>query len=748
MAAPLSEIGVMALNAPTSIATSREDDYEVISYSTTQTTTSNGSDSDGPPSSPFVQDVQDVSESANLENISPNKMLRLTSKSPVEREPTSPLKMLKSRASPTSTQSPRKTSHDYMKSPRKMSAPEKRFPVRPSISQSISSPPPEKTSPPPPPVERSLSIDDVLKNNEGLTKAIEILEDNDSEHEEFVEETFVTSAAKNGDETTMDDTMVSTFSNFSAMPDMTMFAKLGQTPKHATMGPTPRRAPFDTPAAAARRRPMSTYSPSPTPRATRTETRDDTNLLDFTEQFNNFSGRRQSPNKTGRESPMKGSDMPWMPSTPSVNRNNMSNLLDFDIPPAPTPRSMPSITPRELETLKSGFLSEISSLKASLSGQEAQVAFLKTAVGDAEKRVGECLEQVREERNLKDQLLVEKEEWDKRGREMEAVLRNVKEEILHGERERDDLEGRLEETERRREMSEVMAQEAERQLAALKAGKPPPAPSSPKAGECACGGQRNVEMAVEKVSRELHTLYKDKHETKVAALKKSYERRWEKKIADLESQIADLTRENEELRLGRDATMTKVDPRAQDELSAQAAKAKELESELEGLNEVLRSIQGDNHDLRGMLDEERAEKGRLVQAVDEMIPLVQAFDDLLAEKEREKEKERVPPPTPTSSGLASPRARPVSQIGMARGSGLRAPGGKPPLTQESRIGRVGMAGGMGSERSRSGSSAGGGRPGSGLGFAAGTGYLAGGAGRSGIMNSIEKMGSFRGRAGE
>ncbi|EHK96132.1 hypothetical protein M7I_8167 [Glarea lozoyensis 74030] len=468
-----------------------------------------------------------------------------------------------------------------------MSAPEKRFPVRPSISQSISSPPPEKTSPPPPPVERSLSIDDVLKNNEGLTKAIEILEDNDSEHEEFVEETFVTSAAKNGDETTMDDTMVSTFSNFSAMPDMTMFAKLGQTPKHATMGPTPRRAPFDTPAAAARRRPMN-----------------------------------------------------------------------FDIPPAPTPRSMPSITPRELETLKSGFLSEISSLKASLSGQEAQVAFLKTAVGDAEKRVGECLEQVREERNLKDQLLVEKEEWDKRGREMEAVLRNVKEEILHGERERDDLEGRLEETERRREMSEVMAQEAERQLAALKAGKPPPAPSSPKAGECACGGQRNVEMAVEKVSRELHTLYKDKHETKVAALKKSYERRWEKKIADLESQIADLTRENEELRLGRDATMTKVDPRAQDELSAQAAKAKELESELEGLNEVLRSIQGDNHDLRGMLDEERAEKGRLVQAVDEMIPLVQAFDDLLAEKEREKEKERVPPPTPTSSGLASPRARP------------------------------------------------------------------------------------------
>jgi chromosome segregation ATPase len=149
----------------------------------------------------------------------------------------------------------------------------------------------------------------------------------------------------------------------------------------------------------------------------------------------------------------------------------MSNLLDFDIPPAPTPRSMPSITPRELESLKSNFLSEISSLKASLSGKEAEIQSLKTAVGDAEKRVGESLEQVREERNLKDQLAAQKEEWEKRGREMEAVLRNVKEEIVHGEREREDLEGRLDEGERRREAAEMMAQEAESKMAAMKAGK-------------------------------------------------------------------------------------------------------------------------------------------------------------------------------------------------------------------------------------------------------------------------------------
>jgi hypothetical protein len=751
----------MALNAPTSLDMSRDDDYEVISYSTEGTTTqttppSSNDENDGPPSSPFVQDVSDH---ANMENISPKKILRLASKSPVEREPTSPLKMLKSRASPTSTHSPRKTSHDYMKSPRKMSAPEKRFPVRPSISSTISSPPLERSPPPEPRpalVERTLSIDDVLRNNEGLTKAIEILEDNDGEHEEFVaEDTFVSSAARHGgDEVNMDDTMVSTFSNFSAVPDMTTFAKLGHSPaKPSILGPTPRRTPLDTPAAAARRRPMSTYSPSPTPRASRPETKDDTNLLDFTEQFNNFSGRRESPNKSGRQSPMRNHDMPWMPATPSVNRNNMSNLLDFDIPPAPTPRSMPSITPRELESLKSNFLSEISSLKAALSGQEAQVNFLKTAMGDAEKRVGESMEQVREERSLKEQLLLEKEAWDKRGREMEAVLRNVKEEIQHGERERDELEGRLEETERRREMSEVMAQEAESKLAAMKAGKTPPTPTSPtqepRSGDCVCGGPRNVELAVEKVSRELHTLYKDKHETKVAALKKSYERRWEKKINDLEHQIEDLTKENEELR--RDTTMTKVNPRSQDEITqdlekqaAKDARSMEIEAELEGLNEVVRSVKEDNSTLRRLLDEERVEKSKLVTAVDEMIPLVAAFDDMLAEMNNN------PPPTPTttpavmSPGLKSPRSRPVSQIGsISRASGLRAPtsSSKPPLTNESRIGRGGFGmGGAGSERSRSGSSQGMyGRPGSGLGFVAGNGP------RSGIMSSIERMGSHKGR---
>ena len=706
--------------------------------------------SDSPPSSPFVPNVSSDSLEDG-ENISPIKASRLAAKSPIDREHNSPLKMLKSRTSPTSlSRSPRKD-QSPTRSPRKLSQPEKRFPVKPSspIKAIVS---PEKR---PVVMERTLDIDDMLRDNEGLTKAIEILEDGDSDEYQTSDDTMLTTVGGGrgqSEETSMDDTMVSTFSEFSAVPDMTMFNKIGHSPtKFAELGPTPRRTQMNTPATL--RRPAThDRTPSPTPRGHRYgRSKDEGNttnlILDFTEQFNGFSGRAQamSPTRQGRQSPLKNSTVPdssWA-STPSVTRHNMSNLLDFDIPPAPTPRSMPSITPRELESLKSNFLSEISSLKASLSGKEAEVQSLKTAVGDAEKRVGESMEQIREERNLKEQLAADKEDWEKRGREMEAVLRNVKEEIVHGERERDELEGRLEECERRREAAEIMAQEAESKMAGMKAGKVPSGSenSDSKSGECGCGG-RAVEIAVEKVSRELHTLYKEKHETKVSALKKSYERRWDKKITELEHQVEDLSKENEELKLGRDTTMTKVEPRSSEEITqdlekaaARDAKTAELEASLEGLAQEIKSVKHDNNDLRQLLDEERVEKSKLVQAVDEMIPLVAAFDDMLANMDS------VPANLPDTASTPAPptpsqKHSNVENLrgSISRASGLRAPTGiaKP---GESRIGRGGFGAPApaGGSRERSGSAQGVNRPGSGMGY------------RSGIMSSIEKMGSYRGR---
>ncbi|PQE07595.1 kinetoplast-associated KAP protein [Rutstroemia sp. NJR-2017a BBW] len=631
--------------------------YEDNSYA------ENTPDSTSPASSsPFIDATVDAAD-PNRENISPTKGHRLSLKGPVDRDHPSPLKMLKSLTSPS--HSPR-TSVDFANSPRKNSAP-KRFPVKPSIAS------PAKT---PVVVETDIDMDEVPGDNEGLNKAMEILEDidpdgshDDSRDEgQTIDETFAIiesgsgasgSVAENEAQNLMDDTMISTLSDFSAMPDMTMFAKLGRTPRQNHRMSTP---------VTARRNVDGTNSPSPTPRAHRNvKSRDDgdtTNLiLDFTQQMNGFSGRGPSPAKH-RMSPSKTSmsDMPWYSqntaATPTSNR--MSNLLDFDIPPAPTPRSMPSITPRELESLKSNFLSEISNLKASLSGKEAELQYMKTAIGDAEKRVGESMEQLREGRILQEQLAAEKEEWEKRGREMEAVLRNVREEMLKAEQEREDLEGRLEE--------------------------------------------------------------------------KSYERRWDKRVKELEITVEDLSKENEDLKHGRDATFTRVE-RSQEDLEKEAARdarTKELEVELEHLGHEIQNVKADNEDLRHLLEEERFEKGKLVQAVDEMIPLMAAYDEMLGKsmaEEKEKPASMVPPETPASAtkkssgleALKSPaRANSVSRIG-----GLRAP-------SSSRIGKgiPSLAGQPHHERKGSMSSQGS-RPGSGLGLAS----------RSGIMSSIEKMGS-------
>ncbi|QSZ32532.1 hypothetical protein DSL72_002110 [Monilinia vaccinii-corymbosi] len=713
-----------------------------------------------PPSSPFIDATNDTADLCK-ENISPIvKRQLLASRNSIDGDHISPLKILKSQTSPTK-------STEGTRSPRKMPTP-MRFPVKPTATPS-----PLKLPEPPVIVEQEMDLDDPqLRGNEGLAKAIEILEEDDDDNDEgqTIDETFAyigTGSAGASDkeaQNLMDDTMVSTFSEFAAVPDMTTFSRLGHSPaKLSTMGaPTPRQSHrFSTPAMMRRHVDLSDDF-TPALRGHRNvKSKDDantTNLLDFTAQMNGFSGRGPSPSRN-RDSILRSStaqDQHWYAQNASATpkSHRMSNLLDFDIPPAPTPRSLPSITPREIERLKSDFLSEISNLKATLSGKEAELQFMKTAVGDAEKRVGESLEQLREERNIQDQLAIEKEEWEKRGREMEAVLRNVREEMVQTEQEREELDGRLEESERRREMAEIMAQEAQRNLAAMRAGKTTPGPTSPlveaskSPSECHCGG-RTVEVAVEKVSRELHALYKEKHETKVQALKKSYERRWDKKVKELEATVEELTKENEDLKSDRHNTATKVGPSAEDleKQAARDARTRELEAELEGLGMEVRSLKQDNEELRHVLDEERIEKTKLVQAVDEMIPMIAMFDDMVA-KNLEDEKKTSPTParspvpeTPISqkkqlafeSQMKSPTLGRANSI--SRPSGLRAPS-----AAGSRIGRGGMSGiGLGiggAGRERKGSSGSvvsqGSRPGSGLG------------GRSNLLSNIDKMGGYRG----
>lgn len=537
-----------------------------------------------------------------------------------------------------------------------------------------------------------------MDQNAGLKRAVEIFEDEQSvlendgdEHDDTLGTVnFEPAAHMDVDESQYpDDTMVSTFSTFSAVPDLTMFAKLGQSPTKLSFagGLTPRARPAPTPSRTPR--PISVH-----------ESGNTTNLLDFTEQLR-FP--QKTPSKRGHLSPSRTA--PNVAATPA---RSFANLIDFDLPPMPTPRSLPSITPRELESLKSQFLSEISSLKASLSGKEAEAQSLKTAVGDAEKRVGESLEQLREERNTKEQLAVEKEGWENRGREMESVLRKVKEEIILSQREREELEEKLDESEKRREAAEIMHQEAESKMAGMRAGKDVDKASPEKMKSPGGSSNHDVEIAVERVARELHALYKSKHETKVTALKKSYESRWEKKVRELENRIEELHEDNERLRLGRDATMTRVDPgnAEVEQCKAQAvrdsAAIKELTADIQRLEAVVQTVQQDNQGLRGMLEKERVEKGELVQLAEEMMNMQSI----------------VVPPQPEKPEARTPKRLAVDSLrsSVGRGSGLRAP-----------------ASGLRAPHERT-KSAGLPRP--------------GGIARSGIMSSIEKMGNYRGRTAE
>lgn len=698
-------------------------------------------------SSPFVSCINDSQPGGGQENVSPSKARHSRVLSGAE---LSPLKLSVERTGSLRNPSPERTSSAAsLRSPRKTS-PVKRFPVKVSGSQETFEAMAKHQHTPQPEVEapKPMDLDDAIRQNAGLKRAIEIFEDEQSamemdsgdasgagkamrmevEHEANLED----------EGAGPDDTMMSTFSTFSAVPSM--FSKYGQSPAKlsAAGGLTPR----------ARAEP----SPSRTPRANNSRHESANNtinlLMDFTEQLRH--PQQKSPSKRSNLSPSRTT-----PNRSSPGKT-YNNLIDFDLPPMPTPRSVPSITPRELESLKSAFLSEISSLKASLSGKEAEVHSLKTAVGDAEKRVGESMEQLREERAQKEQLSAEKEDWEARGREVEGVLRKVKEEIVLGQREREELERKLDESEKRREGAEMLHQEAESKMAGMRAGKDAesgkggPQEKSQGGGDTTPSSNRDVEIAVERVARELHGLYKSKHETKVAALKKSYEARWEKKIQQLEQRIEELNEENEKLRIGRDNTLTKVVPGSEDaeQRMAQAAKdgaaIKELEADVQRLEAVMGTVQRDNEELRVMLERERVEKGELVQLAEEMMGMQSfvgggagvsatpaaaaaaaarhssssassAVQTPATTKRRTYQQQENQAPASASHQQQQHPSQTEFKTPRSRTSGIKAPG-------------TGM-------RPKSGGLP---RPGGG----------ASGVPRSGIMSSIEQMGSYGRRRGE
>jgi predicted nucleic acid-binding Zn-ribbon protein len=448
------------------------------------------------------------------------------------------------------------------------------------------------------------------------------------------------------------------------------------------------------------RRPLSTSSPE--------------DLLSFTGQSNIFMPPPQSSSRasirrsfSGRAGfPIRINPSPTHRSQASVDRercrgvispaketvstpfsDRRTNLLDFDLEPLATPRSIPSITPRELESLRSELSSQIASLSATLSGKEAEVLALKRAITDAEVRVGNTSEELRNEKSHREGLEQEKEDWDRRGRDMESVLREIRQEIMVGEHERDKLRKQTEEAEKRTEEMEVRVVELQTRLASANRRTTISPTSSPKKGDGTLGGPATpavdgdgmgamdineaVREATERVARDLHSLYKSKHETKVAALKKSYEARWEKKVRHLEDELKSATTEIVNLKTERDATMTgplassaTADQQQQQQQQQQqledqrrvseslakqneqiGAENKMLSAKVEGLESELHSVRQQTETLREEFERERVEKGELVAQVDLFLAMGEAEPT---------------PPLNTNGLAAEPRLRSVS----------------------------------------------------------------------------------------
>ena len=321
-------------------------------------------------------------------------------------------------------------------------------------------------------------------------------------------------------------------------------------------------------------------------------------------------------------------------------------------------------------------------------------------------------------------------DWKRRGEEFEVVLRSVREEVLRSEGEREEMTRLLEEAGRRGEEAEGRAVRAEERFAdalAARAGGEGEGDGSALEAQVQrlVGGQ--IDAKVEAVSRELHAVYKEKHERKVATLKKSYEARNEKKTVELTTRLAELEKANEELQVAKDATFSGPVPNQQPSILASVDA--ELKAQLEEHRAALARLDSEIHASRSQHDalarelkQERIEKGDLVAAVDEMLAL-------------QGSGEGAAPPTPGGARAMSVVEDFRKSIGRPVMRGAGGGGG------ESRIGMVGRGlptptGGLG--RSLSGSLSGSGG-GSGSGSA---------VGKSRMLANIERMGRAGGQTGQ
>jgi peptidoglycan hydrolase CwlO-like protein len=461
----------------------------------------------------------------------------------------------------------------------------------------------------------------------------------------------------------------------------------------------------------------------------------------------------------------------------------MLNLLDFELPPPPTPRSLPTVTIREMESLKSSFQSQMSSLTASLSGKEAEVDSLSRAVADAERRVGEAQETVREERSAREYAEAQMIDWKKKGEEVQTLLQDVQAEMARNDAEREQLLQRLAESERRAEDAEARSSDLETKVIEAESKNVDMSTfihnddgeeNKKIYSELEC--QTAIAEKVNEVARDLHSAYKAKHEKKIKALKDNYQKKADERCKELRVQISRLERQVEEGEKNRDddtfnnvlsgaktgdgcaqcgkgpregSSVSVSNTEDLQKLESQRAEIENLKAKLAGLQSELQSLRKSNDSLMIDLEAERVEKGELVAAAEQMLSMCGEKMEEMQQEDFRRSQSGTAPPTaapkqkaPTENAMrntgflaggSSTTSRPGSALG----------GGRPGSAMGDRLGTMG--------EQRSGSSIAkpsGLRAPGGFGFQSSASSLnrsTSGAGKSRLLSNIERMGASKGQ---
>lgn len=647
-----------------------------------------------------------------------------------------------------------------------------------------------------------------LRDNEGLTVAANrFMDDADisrshkrrKSHENQYEVNMEADITEFNPDATTPDIDDTRFSDFSEMPglDMTKFASFRKSPTKkgdvseseqrvdptlTWLQATPRARAQMTPSTVRR----SERTPSPTPRRSYKDN-DTTNLLlDFTAQIESFGVSRNGtpshangksttePNLRSyyqsKRSPAKGGHVP---ATPGQNRP-LLNLLDFELPPPPTPRSLPTVTIREMESAKSHFQSQISSLTASLSGKEAEVESLSRAVADAERRVGEAQETMRDERSAREYAEAQMEDWKKKGEEVQTILQDVQSELARNDEERDQLFARLAEAEKRAEDAETRSTELETRLIEAESKNVDMTTfvnndedeDKKVYSEMEC--QSAIAEKVNEVARDLHAAYKAKHEKKIKALKDNYQKKADERCKELRVQITKLERQIGDAEDKRDDTFSKFEefgskssgpcetcaknavagptsnPEDIHKLEIQRSEIENLKAKLAGLQSELHSLRKSQESLLEELEAERVEKGELVAAAEQMLVLCgEKMESMQQEDFRRSQAAPAQPPLEPRPTSKPTKQQPAPEQAM-RNTGFLA-GGSSVSSSASRPGSS-----LSSSRSNdSKPKSSGMRAPGGFGFkAAGESALSrsqSGAGKSRLLSNIERMGGTKGQ---